>query len=83
MTTARLPYEIEQKLEAASKAQGKPKSEFVREALAQYFDQEETGKSSWELGEPYFGRYASGEGDLSLTYKDRLKERIGAKRRPG
>jgi predicted transcriptional regulator len=83
MTTARLPYDIEQKLEAASKAQGKPKSAFIREALVQYFVNEETEKSSWEVGEPYFGKYASGEEDLSVTYKDRLKEKIRAKHRPG
>ncbi|MDR0642617.1 MAG: ribbon-helix-helix domain-containing protein [Treponema sp.] len=83
MTTIRLPYDMEEKLNAASRAQNRSKSEFVREALAQYFAQDETEKSSWEVGEPYFGKYGSGDGNLSVDYKNRLKDKIRAKRRPG
>jgi hypothetical protein len=79
MTTVRLPYNIEEKLDAASKTQNRPKSEFVREALAQYFTQAEAVKSSWEVGEPYFGNYGSGDGNLSVDYKNRLKDKIRAK----
>jgi hypothetical protein len=60
-----------------------PKSEFVREALNRYLAQDQTEKSSWELGEPYFGKYGSGDGNLSVDYKSRLREKINAKRRPG
>jgi hypothetical protein len=74
---------MEEKLDAVSRAQNKPKSDFVREALVQYFAQEETEKSAWEVGEPYFGKYGSGDGDRSVNYKDRLKDTIRAKRRPG
>jgi hypothetical protein len=81
MTIARPPDEIERKPEAVSKIREKPKSgEFVREALARYFYEEETEKSSWEIGEPYFGKYSSGERDLSVTCKDRLKDSIRARR---
>ncbi|MDR1024528.1 MAG: ribbon-helix-helix domain-containing protein [Treponema sp.] len=83
MTTIRLSYDMEEKLEAASRAQNKPKSDFVREALVQYFAQEETEKSAWEVGEPYFGKYGSGDGNLSVDYKNRLKDKIRAKRHPG
>ncbi|MDR3248191.1 MAG: ribbon-helix-helix domain-containing protein [Treponema sp.] len=79
MTTVRLPYDIEEKLDAASQAQHRPKSEFVREALVQYFAQAEAEKSSWEVGEPYFGNYGSGDGNLSVDYKNRLKDKIRAK----
>jgi predicted DNA-binding protein len=79
VTTVRLTYDIEEKLDAASKAQHRPKSEFVREALTQYFAQAEAVKSSWEVGEPYFGRYGSGDGNLSVDYKNRLKDKIRAK----
>ncbi|GHU80815.1 hypothetical protein FACS189468_1650 [Spirochaetia bacterium] len=82
MTTTRLPCNLEQKLDAASKAQHKPKSDFVKEALVQYFAREETEKSSWEVGEPYFGNYGSGDGNLSAEYKDRLREKIRAKHYP-
>jgi Arc/MetJ-type ribon-helix-helix transcriptional regulator len=83
MTTVRLPYDIEEKLDAAAKAQNRPKSDFVREALNLYFSQAENEKSSWEVGEPYFGKYGSGDGNLSVDYKNRLKDKIRAKRRPG
>jgi hypothetical protein len=83
MTTIRLSYDMEEKLDAVSRAQNKPKSDFVREALTQYFAQDETEKSAWEVGEPYFGKYGSGDGDRSVHYKDRLKDKIRAKRRPG
>jgi predicted transcriptional regulator len=79
MTTVRLPEDLEEKLEAASKTQHKSKSLFVREALARYFTDQELEKSSWEVGEPYFGNYGSGEGDLSTTYKERIWEKINAK----
>jgi hypothetical protein len=83
MTTVRLPYELEEKLEAAARAQNRPKSDFVRDALVQYFTSGETEKSSWEIGEPYFGKYGSGHKTLSVNYKNRLKDKIRAKRRPG
>jgi predicted DNA-binding protein len=78
MTTTRLPDDLEQKLDAASKVQHRPKSEFVKEALAQYFVKEATEQSSWELGQSYFGKYGSGDGSLSATYKQRLREKIHA-----
>jgi hypothetical protein len=74
---------MEEKLEAVSRAQNRPKSDFVREALVQYFAQDETEKSAWEVGEPYFGKYGSGDGKLSVDYKNRLKDKIRAKHRPG
>jgi hypothetical protein len=74
---------MEEKLDAASRAQNRTKSEFVREALVQYFARDETEKSSWEVGEPYFGKYGSGDGNRSVDYKNRLKDKIRAKRRPG
>lgn len=83
MTTIRLSYDMEEKLEAASRAQNRPKADFVREALARYFAQDETEKSAWEVGESYFGKYGSGDGKLSTDYKNRLKDKIRAKCRPG
>ena len=82
MTTARLPDELEKRLEAASRARHVAKSDMVKEALVQYLDLVEDEKSSYELGLSYFGKYGSGGGDLSVTYKARMKEKIGAKYRP-
>jgi hypothetical protein len=79
MTTARLPDELEKRLETASKARNVAKSMMVKEALVQYLDLVEEEKTSYELGLPYFGKYGSGEGDLSVSYKKRMQEKIGAK----
>ncbi|MFP3042300.1 ribbon-helix-helix domain-containing protein [Treponema primitia] len=82
MTSARLPEELEQRLDIAVKAKHITKTEFIREAVAVYLSREETEKSSWELGEPYFGKYGSGDGGLSANYKTRIKEKLHAKHHP-
>jgi hypothetical protein len=73
---------MEQKLESAANTENTSKSEIIKEALEQYFRREEE-QNSWELGEPYFGKYGSrggsGDGNLSTDYKNRLKGKIGAK----
>jgi hypothetical protein len=69
---------MDQKLEAAAKAENTSKSNIIKEALEQYFSQEEE-ESSWFVGEPYFGNYGSGDGDLSSDYKQRLKGKISGK----
>jgi predicted DNA-binding protein len=79
MTSARLPQEIEQQLAAVSKAKHLSKSELVKEALVQYFAHEESEKDSYELGAGFFGKYGSGDGNLSSDYKKRLRDKVGAK----
>lgn len=44
-----------------------------------YYNQEENEIDSYTLGLPYFGKYGSGIGDLSATYKQRIKEKIREK----
>jgi predicted DNA-binding protein len=80
MTTVRLPAALEKKLDSASKANKRTKSDMIKEALERYFDREEPEKDSYELGKEYFGQYGSGDGALSTTYKARLKEKLDAKR---
>ncbi|MHB0855561.1 MAG: ribbon-helix-helix protein, CopG family [Rectinema subterraneum] len=79
MTTVRLPIEIEQRLEILARKKHKSKTDLIREALEKLFIQEESEKDSYELGEEYFGKYGSGDGTLSVTYKDKLKDKINAK----
>jgi len=81
MTTVRLPEGLEKKLDDTSKAEKRSKSDLIKEALERYFNREEPEKDPYELGKEYFGRYGSGEKDLSTTYKARIKEKIDAKRR--
>jgi predicted DNA-binding protein len=81
MTSVRLPIDLEKKLEKVSREKGKSKTDLIREALERLFTQEEAELSSFELGEEFFGRFGSGDGSLSVTYKDRIKEKLGAERR--
>jgi hypothetical protein len=78
MTTVRLALEMDEKLEAAAKADNTSKSNIIKLALEQYFYREEE-ESSWVVGEPYFGKYGSGDGNLSSEYKERLKGKISGK----
>ena len=79
ITTARLPRDTRNKLVALSRIKGKPKSDIIKESLDLYYEREENEMDSFTLGEPYFGNYSSGENDLSVTYKERIKERIKTK----
>ena len=84
ITTARLPREISNKLCVLAKVKGKTKSDIIKESIEMYYAQEENEIDSYTLGEPYFGKYGSGEGDLATTYKERIKEKIANKMlRPG
>ena len=79
MTTVRLPMEIEAKLTIFAEKRHKSKSDIIKEALTNLFYKEEIEKDSFELGEEYFGKYGSGDGTLSVSYKQKLKEKIHAK----
>ena len=79
MTTVRLPIEIETKLTIFAEKRHKSKSEVIKEALTNLFYKEEIEKDSYEIGEEYFGKYGSGDGTLSVSYKQKLKDKIHAK----
>ena len=79
VTTARLPLETLDKLVYLVKLKGKTKSQIIKESVENYYEQETEGVDSYTLGLPYFGKYSSGESDLSTTYKQRIKEIIRAK----
>jgi predicted DNA-binding protein len=79
MTTVRLPIEIEQRLEILAREKHKSKTDLIREALEKFFYQEDSLKDSYELGVEYFGKFGSGDGSLSVTYKAKIKDKINAK----
>ncbi|SLM17364.1 CopG-like domain-containing protein DNA-binding [uncultured spirochete] len=79
MTSVRLPTDLERKLEMVARKKRTSKTNVIREALENLFTQEETEKDSYELGEEYFGKYGSGDGSLSTTYKNKLKEKLHGK----
>jgi hypothetical protein len=79
MTTARLPFETRNKLLALARVKNKTKSQIIIESLEMYYKQEESQIDSYTLGLPYFGKYGSGAGDLSTTYKERIKKGLRAR----
>jgi len=76
MTTVRLPVEIENKLSNLAQKQHKSKTELIKEALEYFFIKAEIEQDSYELGKDYFGKYGSGDGTLSTTYKLKIKEKL-------
>jgi predicted DNA-binding protein len=79
ITTARLPVDTRNKLLALSRAKNMTKSEIIIESLEFYYKQEESDIDSYTLGEKVFGRYGSGESDRSVTYKQRIKEKLSGR----
>ena len=80
ITTARLPIDTRNKLLVLSRLKNKTKSEIIIESLELYYKQEEeSGIGSYTLGLPYFGKYNLGPADLSVTYKQRIKEKLRAR----
>jgi len=45
-----------------------------------YYEHEETEIDSFTLGEPFFGKYGSGESDRAVTYKERIKKKLSTTR---
>jgi predicted DNA-binding protein len=79
ITTARLPVDTTNKLLALARIKGRTKSDIIKESIEFYYDHEENEIDSFTLGEPYFGKYSSGDSDLSTTYKERLRGILSAK----
>ena len=76
ITTARLPIEIRNKLLALARFKNMTKSEVIIKSLEMYYDREEGDIDSFSLGEKVFGKYGSGDGDRSVTYKERIKKKL-------
>ena len=79
MITLRLDPKLDQIVSNAAKNLGLTKSELVRKSIVEYI-----GKlnkpGAWETGQNLFGKYASGQEDLSYNRKALVKEKIKAKR---
>jgi len=82
MLSVRLDSAIENQLNFLSHEKHIPKSKIVKDALVYYFDMikiQSKEKTPYELGCELFGKYSSQDGNLSTTYKQKLKEKINAK----
>ena len=77
--TVKLDPEMERALARRSAERGVPKSVVVKQALAEYLAKEPV--SAYEAGKDLFGRYGSGERDLSVRRRERYAELIDAKHR--
>ncbi len=78
MTSVRLPTTSSASLNGCSE-KTHLKNKCHPGSFKNLFTQEETEKDSYELGEEYFGKYGSGDGSLSTTYKNKLKEKLHGK----
>jgi len=82
MLSVRLDSSLQNELNSLSKQQNISKSKIIKDSLIYYFDmikQTNKQKSSYEIGQELFGKYSSNNGDLSTTYKQKLKDKINAK----
>jgi predicted DNA-binding protein len=79
ITTARLSQDTRNKLLILSRAKNKTKSDIIKDSLEMYYEHEENEIDSFTVGEPYFGKYGSGENDRATTYRERIKKKLSAK----
>ncbi|WP_410261938.1 ribbon-helix-helix protein, CopG family [Alkalibacterium sp.] len=78
MTTVRLNHEIDSKLSILTEMEKSSKSEIIKKAISDYYDQHIQGKSSYELGKELFGKYGAEE-NASEVYKRKVKEKLHEK----
>ena len=81
MISVRLNQSLEQELMLFSKISQQTKTDIIKKALKHYFQTFRSDKNPtpYQLGANLFGKYGSHEGNLSTTYKQRLKEKLNAK----
>ena len=78
MTTVRLNEDIDSKLAVLTDLEHTSKSEIIKKAIIEYYDQHIVDKTPYELGKELFGKYSSDK-DLSQSYKKRLMEKLNEK----
>ncbi len=79
MISVRLSKELEEKINSLSRHNNITKSDIVKIALEKYIEEMEKKTKPYELGAEFFGRYGSGKGDLSETYKKKVREKLNEK----
>jgi RHH-type rel operon transcriptional repressor/antitoxin RelB len=79
MLTLRLNSDLKDKLNNLAELLGISRSEVVRKSLEAYLEDFEK-TSAWNSGKELFGRYSSGQTNLSSDRKVILKEKLRAKK---
>ncbi|MDZ7700612.1 MAG: hypothetical protein U5J98_00310 [Halobacteriales archaeon] len=78
MITLRLDPKLEQQVSQTAKYLGLSKSELIRKSLVDYIEKLDK-QNPWESGQDLFGKYSSGQNDLSSSRKEFLKDKLRAK----
>lgn len=78
MLTLRSDEELENAVKTTASQMGISKSELIRISVSEFIKKQQK-PSAWELGNEFFGKHASGKGDLSVNRKALLKDKIKAK----
>lgn len=82
MLSIRLDNSTQNQLNIYAQSKQTTKSKIIKDALNYYFEmlkQEPKSRTPYEIGAELFGKYGSEQGDLSTTYKQKLKKRINEK----
>ncbi|TGL88228.1 ribbon-helix-helix protein, CopG family [Leptospira congkakensis] len=79
MISLRLPPDLERKLDAFAKSEGKSRTEVVRDSILEYFKNRSDNKTPFELGLDLFGKHNSGITDLAEKRKEYIRQAIGKK----
>jgi len=78
MTTVRLNKDIDSKLSILIEIEKSSKSEIIKKAIIEYYNQHVQEKSSYEIGKELFGKYGSNE-HIAENYKQKVKEKLHEK----
>lgn len=76
MRSVRLSEKLEKELERLSSQKNVSRSSIIKEALVEYIANHKKEFTPYELGKEYFGKYKSDDGDRSVTYKTRIKDKL-------
>ena len=79
MISVRLSKELEDKMDLLSKQENITKSDIIKEALEEYLTKQEKKMKPYDLGEKLFGKHGSRKGNLSETYKKKVRDKINEK----
>ncbi len=69
MISLRLPVEIERRLTALARSQGRTKSDIVKASILEYLEAHPAGQTPFDLGKDLFGLHSSGQSDRSANRK--------------
>ena len=79
MISLRIPPELEKKLNSIALAEGKSRSEIIKDSISEYISKHEKIITPFELGKDLFGTVSSGKIDLSQNRKKYYKQNLESK----